>query len=492
MSLRYTIPSSPGLTQLTESYPQSILAAPSPPLLRSILRKLFRTHLPPGLSVGSGYISGCQEAFDLLIYDDSQGLLFDDGGMIIAWPQCVRGLIKIFAGHEKGVGQSLKKMEQAMTWLQSKQQTPIWSAWWSSSSDGLQLHELLHFLQREKAFEGFMSTVMLGDHIWGRRKEANWTFFETEALRQHDPAEKLFPAALHILRTEAQNSIFEADTSSRTVNLREILTIKNTHSSPISHLTEQRMLAQAGLSEALSYPTGYTASNTSSNATESGPQGNNVLHQAILQGRFSEVEKIVSKDISLLPVKNQTGMTALHLAAKAGNVAVVDTLIKAGADLNCRNFVYETPLHLASVHGHEDVINLLHASGAEIEARNNRSHTPLHSCAISGSAKGTAYLVRHGADLHALMEKDMHPLHLAAWYGQSEVVDVLIDSGANINAVNEHGNTPLHFAAFNGQVKVIKVLISHEADPNILNHEGADYLDGFNEGYQGDRLALLE
>ena len=90
------------------------------------------------------------------------------------------------------------------------------------------------------------------------------------------------------------------------------------------------------------------------------------------------------------------------------------------------------------------------------------------------------------------MEKDMHPLHLAAWYGQVEVAELLIDSGAAMDAVNEDGNSALHFAAFNGQVKVIKLLINHAADTSLTNKHGHSYLEGLNEGYQGDRLALLE
>ena len=69
---------------------------------------------------------------------------------------------------------------------------------------------------------------------------------------------------------------------------------------------------------------------------------------------------------------------------------------------------------------------------------------------------------------------------------------MLIKAGADLNSQNKDGNTPLHFAAFNGQVKVIKVLINHEADPSVSNRMGHSYLQGLNEGYQGEIIRLLD
>jgi len=70
--------------------------------------------------------------------------------------------------------------------------------------------------------------------------------------------------------------------------------------------------------------------------------------------------------------------TALHLAAKNGNLFVVANLIKAGARCNELNLNRQTPLHLAAEHGKAEIVaTLIFQPNIVIDALDIRGNTPL-------------------------------------------------------------------------------------------------------------------
>ncbi|KAL2844114.1 hypothetical protein BJY01DRAFT_248356 [Aspergillus pseudoustus] len=60
-------------------------------------------------------------------------------------------------------------------------------------------------------------------------------------------------------------------------------------------------------------------------------------------------------------------MTPLHLAANMNHIAVVQALVKHGANKEARDFGNNTPLMLADQNGHTDVVELLLENGAGID-----------------------------------------------------------------------------------------------------------------------------
>ena len=68
---------------------------------------------------------------------------------------------------------------------------------------------------------------------------------------------------------------------------------------------------------------------------------------------------------------DHNGYTALHFAAKTGNLPVVEFLVNQGADLNaapkrrCRDCAPKTPLYMAYQRGHNRVVEFLESQGAD-------------------------------------------------------------------------------------------------------------------------------
>jgi ankyrin repeat protein len=93
--------------------------------------------------------------------------------------------------------------------------------------------------------------------------------------------------------------------------------------------------------------------------------------------------------------------TPLHLASKAGQGAVVETLLVAGADPNARTSTgAATPLHFAAAAGSAETVAALVDHGAVMDARESQwGQTPLMFAAALNRVEALNMLLERGADL---------------------------------------------------------------------------------------------
>jgi len=68
----------------------------------------------------------------------------------------------------------------------------------------------------------------------------------------------------------------------------------------------------------------------------------------------------------------------LHWAASHGHEAVVQTLVKLGADVTTVDKDGDTPLHYAALNCHAAIVQALVNLGADVKAVNQNGNTPLH------------------------------------------------------------------------------------------------------------------
>ena len=109
-------------------------------------------------------------------------------------------------------------------------------------------------------------------------------------------------------------------------------------------------------------------------------------------------------------------------------------------------------------------------SGEDLNARDGRGFTALHRAAAAGKAVDIAALAAAGADVNATTHGvRLTPLHVAVWWRASlATVQALIAAEAAVDATDSLGLTALHRAARDRRTDpaVVTALLAAAADPN--------------------------
>ena len=158
-------------------------------------------------------------------------------------------------------------------------------------------------------------------------------------------------------------------------------------------------------------------------------------------------------------------------ATKRRDVVAVRSLLEAGTDPNAARGDGLTALHLAAQAGNLEIAKLLISAGAQVGATTRiGGYMPIHLASEAAESSLVGALIEAGADPNAVTTASgVTPLHLAAkaFKGES-TVRVLLEHGARVNAVEASARqTPLMFAASYGRLGAVRELLGHGADPAI-------------------------
>jgi hypothetical protein len=137
-------------------------------------------------------------------------------------------------------------------------------------------------------------------------------------------------------------------------------------------------------------------------------------------------------------VRNNRGWTALHFASIRGNNAMIELLLRGGADIDM-SWHGRTALCVAAAAGELSSVKLLHDHGARIDGLPGADNiTPLeYVLQASGSRmeKKVEYLIQLGANVNLGI---YHPLERAIRSSSAGVVELLLDAGAKLTGESAH------------------------------------------------------
>jgi ankyrin repeat protein len=192
-------------------------------------------------------------------------------------------------------------------------------------------------------------------------------------------------------------------------------------------------------------------------------EGVSALQLAATNGSAALLNRLLKAGADPNEPLSAAGDTALMMAARTGTVAAVRLLLEAGANVNAKeSWGGTTPLMWAASEGHADAARMLIAAGADVSARSN------YVAAANGRGfEGRTPLAGDaGAKVADFASGWLTPLTLAAREGHLELARILVGAGADVDAVTGDGKTALAVAIFNGNYGLASFLVDSNADVN--------------------------
>jgi ankyrin repeat protein len=158
----------------------------------------------------------------------------------------------------------------------------------------------------------------------------------------------------------------------------------------------------------------------------------------------------------------------------SGQVAVVELLLKHGADIDIRDDMGRTLLVYALTNG-APVVKALLDAGIDVNAQDNLGRTAISSAITGQDDEVFDLLLEYGADVNLSSDGSSIELQSAIANNHVDRVVKLLDLGVDVNARSSDGQTAL-FAAVDNMwsptVDAVQVLLERGAVANIEDHYG--------------------
>lgn len=180
---------------------------------------------------------------------------------------------------------------------------------------------------------------------------------------------------------------------------------------------------------------------------------NTAGHIAIIKSQPGFAKKFIQFGGESVKAKNDDGRTMLHLAAIRGQIDMVDTLLKMGADPFEPDAHGDIPLHLACFHAHPGLVSfLLKTHPKSIELLDEEGRGPLHHACMMFFKTGQTKFVMGLSKADCEDEERNSPA----------VIKILRDKLTDLDPIDSSGATPLMIASANGYEESVSILLGND------------------------------
>lgn len=180
--------------------------------------------------------------------------------------------------------------------------------------------------------------------------------------------------------------------------------------------------------------------------------------QAVAEGDGDGLGQLLMSEPSWAAAVNEDGKPLLHAAAETDDVAVVEVVLDAGADVAARAKWGHTALEWAANMNARRTAEVLLGRGAELN---------LWAAAALGRLEDVCGFLMSGPDPEAISDA----FYIACRNGALEVARLLREHGAEVDALGYFDAPAIHWAAINGHDEVVGWLVEEGADPGRRDPE---------------------
>ncbi|CAC5384581.1 ANKRD28 [Mytilus coruscus] len=203
------------------------------------------------------------------------------------------------------------------------------------------------------------------------------------------------------------------------------------------------------------------------------------LLKASQDGNLEQIRYLLDSGVNINRA-NETGLTALIVAAFANNAQSCKMLLENGAKIDQKDIGGYTALHLTtSIETTNVLLQYITDDNKKelINAKTKYGRTPLHEAALHGPAEKVLALLSNEALVDAEDSSGATSLHYTVSRSVSAditTIKAMITAGANVNKRNVYKQTPLAVACKHHQCmqKAIRIMIKAGADLGIQAIDG--------------------
>lgn len=174
------------------------------------------------------------------------------------------------------------------------------------------------------------------------------------------------------------------------------------------------------------------------------------LFTYIQNGSFRSLEKKLNNGASI-ETRDDWGQTLLHAACGQGQLGMVASLLKRGADVHARTpFTRQTPVYWAigTFKESADIVKLLLAYGADATVQDCEKHTPLYVAAENGLPELVTVILVHARYFANHTRKNI-AMHDAV----KSLTDYRVKEGKKLIEIpGANERTPLQMVRFNLEI----------------------------------------
>lgn len=137
-----------------------------------------------------------------------------------------------------------------------------------------------------------------------------------------------------------------------------------------------------------------------------------VMH-AVEDGNIEKTKELLGKGISPNAQNGKTGVSLLSIAASKGNAAMLELLIKSGANINLTDKNGNTALMEAAKNGYASAVKVLMSAGVKADTKNNDGMTAIDLAEKNNKKDIASYIKGYGGNTNgnaALAKESKLPL----------------------------------------------------------------------------------